>query len=50
MGELGANFCRNDFLKSKLTETDFRHQQFSKPDYFKLHLKLQNSSIQFHES
>ena len=24
MGELGANFCRNDFLKSKLNEMDFR--------------------------
>ena len=23
MGELGANFCRNDFLKSKLNEMDF---------------------------
>ena len=26
MGELGANFCRNDFLKSKLNEMDFRRQ------------------------
>ena len=24
MGELGANFCRNDFLKSKLNEMDFK--------------------------
>ena len=25
MGELGANFCRNDFLKSKLNEMDFNN-------------------------
>ena len=24
MGKQPANFCRNDFLKSKLTKTDFR--------------------------